>query len=64
VVIAISIAILLASGLLFPNPFMPAPVRQVHFLELTSSMLVYGIIAGWVWTRPVDTLAVLQHQVT
>lgn len=63
-VIAFSFAILLAAGLVFPNPFMPAQVRLAHFVELASSMIVYGIIAGWVWTRPVDTRAVLQHQVT
>ncbi len=62
--IALSFAILLSSGLLFPNPYMPAPVRQAHLLELLSSMLVYGMVAGWVWSRPVDTLAVLQHQGT
>lgn len=64
VVVAFSLAILLAAGLIFPNPYMPVQVRQAHFLELASSMFVYGIIAGWVWTRPVDTRPVLQHQVT
>lgn len=64
VVIALSFAVLLASGLIFPNPYMPAQVRQAHFLELASSMFAYGIIAGWVWTRPVGTRPVLQHQVT
>jgi hypothetical protein len=46
-------AVLLASPILFPNPYMPAMVRQAHFFELTSSMLTYGVIAGWVWTRAV-----------
>ena len=64
VVIAFSFAVLLASGLIFPNPYMPVQVRQAHFLELASSMFAYGIIAGWVWTRPVGTRPVLQHQVT
>ncbi len=62
--IALSFAILLSSGLIFPNPYMPAPVRQAHFLELVSSMLVYGVIAGWVWTRPVGNSSVLQYQGT
>lgn len=48
---ALVFAIPLASGVIFPNPFMPAMVRQAHFFELTSSMLTYGAIAGWVWTR-------------
>lgn len=42
---------LLAAPLLFPNPFMPPMVRQGHLVELTTSMLTYGAIAGWVWTR-------------
>jgi hypothetical protein len=46
-------AVLLASGVIFPNPFMPQMVRQAHFFELSSSMLTYGAIAGWVWTRRV-----------
>jgi hypothetical protein len=48
---ALAFAVLVSAGLLFPNPFMPPAVRQVHLIELMSSMLVYGAIAGWVWTR-------------
>ncbi len=62
VTIAFSFGILLSSGLIFPNPYMPVPVREAHFLELASSMLVYGIIAGWVWIRPVGSPSVLQYQ--
>ncbi len=62
--IAFSFAILLSSGLVFPNPYMPAPVREAHFLELFSSMLVYGIIAGWVWARPAISRSILQYQGT
>lgn len=51
--VALPFAVLLASGVIFPNPFMPPMVRQAHFFELTSSMLTYGAIAGWVWTRKV-----------
>ncbi len=49
--IGLTFAVLLASGVIFPNPYMPAPVRQAHFVELSSSMLTYGVIAGWVWLR-------------
>lgn len=49
--LALVFAVPLASGVLFPNPFMPPLVRQAHFFELSSSMLTYGAIAGWVWTR-------------
>jgi fucose permease len=49
--VAVTFAVILASGVIFPNPFMPAMVRQAHFFELSSSMLVFGAIAGWVWKR-------------
>jgi len=47
--VALTFAGLLSSGIgLFPNPYMPPLVRQSHFFELLSSMLVFGGIAGWV----------------
>jgi len=47
--VALTFAALLSSGIgLFPNPYMPPLVRQSHFFELLSSMLVFGGIAGWV----------------
>jgi len=47
--VALIFAGLLSSGIgLFPNPYMPPLVRQSHFFELLSSMLVFGGIAGWV----------------
>ena len=47
--VALVFTALMASGIgLFPNPYMPPMVRQAHFYELLSSMLVYGGIAGWV----------------
>lgn len=49
--IGLAFAVLIASSLIFPNPFMPFAVREAHFFELTSSMLTYGVIAGWVWLR-------------
>ena len=33
---------------LFPNPLMPAAVRQVHFIETASSNFIFGLIAGLV----------------
>ncbi len=50
--LAMTLAVILASGVIFPNPFMPPLVRQGHFFELSSSMFTFGLIAGWVWTRP------------
>lgn len=32
---------------LFPNPWMPDPVRQSHFYEIASSMLLFGLCAGY-----------------
>jgi hypothetical protein len=47
--VALTFAALLSAAIgLFPNPYMPAAVRQAHFIELVSSMLVFGGIAGWV----------------
>jgi len=47
--VALTFAALLSSGIgLFANPYMPPLVRQAHFFELSSSMLVFGGIAGWV----------------
>jgi len=36
---------------MFPNPYMPPMVAQSHFVEATSSMLLFGGIAGWVMYR-------------
>lgn len=49
--VALVFGVLVAAPVLFPNPFMPVMVRQAHFFELLSSMLFYGAVAGWVWTR-------------
>jgi hypothetical protein len=47
--VALTFALLLSLPIgLFPNPYMPPMVRQAHFFELLSSMLVFGGIAGWV----------------
>jgi hypothetical protein len=51
--VALVFAGLLSSGIgLFPNPYMPPVVRQSHFYELLSSMLLFGGIAGWTLYRP------------
>ncbi len=34
--------------ILFPNLYMPPPVAQSHFVELMTSMLLFGATAGWV----------------
>lgn len=50
--VALVFAGLLSSGIgLFPNPYMPPVVRQSHFYELLSSMLLFGGVAGWTLHR-------------
>jgi hypothetical protein len=49
--IALTLSVLLADFILFPNPYMPEPVRMAHFTELWSSMAVFGALTGWVLTR-------------
>lgn len=45
----LTFAILLALPLaLFPNPYMPPLVAQSHTVELVTSMLLFGGVAGWV----------------
>lgn len=50
--VALIFAGILSSGIgFFPNPYMPPVVRQSHFYELISSMLLFGGIAGWTLDR-------------
>lgn len=50
--VALVFAGLLSSGIgFFSNPYMPPMVRQSHFYELLSSMLLFGAIAGWTLHR-------------
>jgi hypothetical protein len=47
--VALTFAVLLSLPLgLFPNPYMPPMVARSHFIEIASSMLLFGGIAGWV----------------
>ena len=47
--VALTFAVLLSLPLgLFPNPYMPPMVARSHFLEISSSMLLFGGITGWV----------------
>ena len=45
---ALVFGILPSAQLLLPNPFMPEAVRLAHFAEISSSMLLFGAVAGWV----------------
>jgi hypothetical protein len=49
--VALTLGVLMAVFVLFPNPYMPALVRQSHFYELLSSMLTFGALTGWVLVK-------------
>ncbi len=42
----LAFAILMVMPLLFPNPFMPWAVRKMHFIEIATSNLLFGILAA------------------
>lgn len=41
-------SVLVSSPLLFPNPYMPAAVRFGHFIELFTSMILFGSLCVFV----------------
>jgi hypothetical protein len=38
--------------IIMPNPFFPEIVRISHFIETTSSMILFGVIIGYILTTP------------
>ncbi|MFP3897016.1 MAG: hypothetical protein ACLFV5_09330 [Anaerolineales bacterium] len=40
-----------------PNPYMPAAVRTVHFIETASSTFIFGVMMFWLLQRPHHSLA-------
>lgn len=40
-----------------PNPFMPAAVRQAHFIETASSNFIFGVILFWLLHRAHQSLS-------
>jgi hypothetical protein len=42
----VTLALLMALQLLYPNPVMPWPVRSVHIVEIGVSNLVFGMLAA------------------
>ncbi len=55
--VALMLSVPIASLVIPPNPFMPAPVRFAHFVELLTSMFVFGWIDHWLltWQRQPKT---------
>jgi len=46
IVVGLLFGLLLTTQLLFPNPYMPAPVRLAHFIETSTSTFLYGVLIG------------------
>jgi hypothetical protein len=46
-------SVLMALPLLYPNPLMPWPVRQVHLVEVGVSNFLFGILAALILLRKV-----------
>jgi hypothetical protein len=55
--VALMLSVLIASLVIPPNEFMPEPVRFAHFVELLTSMFVFGWIDYWLltWRRQPKT---------
>lgn len=51
VVVGLLFGLLLTTQLLFPNPYMPAPVRLAHFIETSTSTFLYGVLIGIVFKQ-------------
>ena len=53
--LAVGLLFTLLSGvapLLMPNPYFPDSVRWMHFMEVTSSNFLFGVIVGSLWGPP------------
>ena len=50
--LGITFAVLMNAQLLLPNPYMPEPVRMAHLVETASSNFMFGLLVGWLLTRP------------
>ena len=46
VITGVAFAVLMVMPLLFPNPFMPWAVRRMHFVEIATSNLLFGLLAA------------------
>ena len=58
--IAVCFSLMPSSMLILDNPLMPAAVAHVHLIEMVSSMLLFGVITGWIMTSQIF----LQNKVT
>ena len=44
-------AVVMTSGLLLPNPYMPFEVRMVHLVETAPSNFLFGAVLVWLLGR-------------
>jgi len=44
-------SVVMCSGLLMPNPYMPYEVRMVHLAETASSNFLFGLFVAWLFGR-------------
>src|SRR5438874_4201267 len=44
-------AVVMCSGLLLPNPYMPYDVRMTHLLETAPSNFLFGLFVAWLFGR-------------
>jgi hypothetical protein len=44
-------------GLIIPNPLMPGPVRMAHFVEITISMAIFGLLFSLLMTKKEKVLS-------
>lgn len=49
--VALLFALLMNSGLLLPNPYMPEVVRMSHLVETASSNFIFGWVVVWLVNR-------------
>ena len=46
-----------------PNPYMPADVRMVHFVETASSTFIFGVLLFWLRHSNIpDSIYVRNHE--
>jgi hypothetical protein len=45
-------SVLMCSGLLLPNPYMPHDVRMVHLVETATSNFLFGVLVVWLLACP------------
>ncbi|WND04053.1 hypothetical protein QGN29_06655 [Temperatibacter marinus] len=49
ILVGATFALLMGTGLIMPNPYMPEAVRMVHLVEVLSSNFLYGFLVSWLW---------------